>query len=93
MILMQTFKDGSRHYQELGDDFMVTMKDVAPEAFAEAGRVYFGETPGSPNNTFIDKCYGIVTHGRGSQMNPLYDGFRYSLLNDSGNLFRDLSKT
>lgn len=86
MVLKQDHPDGSTSYRDLGNDYILIVKETSPERFKEAGLIFFG----NGDTHFTGKCFALVVYNSGSVIYPLYIGFGYQIMNNKGGLFYDI---
>ena len=88
MILQKKFSDGYEVNTYLGDEFHRVDKESCPEKFNECAKECFGENI----KDYIDKVHTFIFHRRGGGKSiPLYIGHDNYILNDWGDLFKNLS--
>jgi len=86
MILRTYNKEKVQSNQYLGNFYQVVDKERSPEAFKEAADVTFGKS--LPH--FEDDLYSLIQIA-GTYPIPLYKGFEYTILNERGEVFDDLT--
>ena len=84
MVLRTKFPDGSEVYNDMGDEYILIERELSPERFSESFKVVFGN---DNEKYFWEQTIGFVCFGSGKNIHPLYTGFGYHVMNNSGGLF------
>lgn len=87
MILRTRFTNGEQVNTDLGKEYVLTQKEVSPDQYEAAEKTCFGKSV----EEFKGMAHGFITYDNGKEIIPLYKGFDYYVLAESGVLFADLT--
>lgn len=85
MILQTTYKDGSRHFQTIGDHFCYEDRYMSKDRFNETSKIHFeqrlnGEAPAD--------CIGFIIYDSGRQITPIHTCNSYYVIGDAGTVIK-----